>query len=127
MIYKVAEKFVSINGEGTHSGQLAVFIRFCGCNLKCSFCDTTWVNEEDVPYEEMSLEEICEYIKETGIHNVTLTGGEPLKQPGIRLLIDCILAMGMYVEIETNGSVDLSRFKSKASFTMDYKLPGSGM
>ena len=62
MIYKVAEKFVSINGEGTHSGQLAVFIRFCGCNLKCSFCDTTWVNEEDVPYEEMSLEEICEYI-----------------------------------------------------------------
>ena len=26
--YEVVEKFVSINGEGTKAGQLAVFIRF---------------------------------------------------------------------------------------------------
>ena len=31
----VVEKFVSINGEGTKAGQLAVFIRFKGCNLAC--------------------------------------------------------------------------------------------
>ena len=48
-IFHVAETFTSINGEGTHAGQLAVFVRFCGCNLNCSFCDTTWANELDVP------------------------------------------------------------------------------
>ena len=32
--YKVAEKFVSINGEGKRAGQLSVFVRFAGCNLK---------------------------------------------------------------------------------------------
>lgn len=38
--YKVVEKFVSINGEGMKAGTLAVFIRFFGCNLRCSYCDT---------------------------------------------------------------------------------------
>ena len=38
--YEVVEKFVSINGEGTKAGQLAVFIRFKGCNLNCKYCDT---------------------------------------------------------------------------------------
>ena len=39
---KVVEKFTSINGEGTRAGELAVFIRFKGCNLRCSYCDTMW-------------------------------------------------------------------------------------
>ncbi len=39
--YAVAEKFVSINGEGKHAGELAVFLRFRGCNLACGFCDTS--------------------------------------------------------------------------------------
>ena len=54
MVYKVVEKFVSINGEGNRSGQLATFIRFAGCNLDCSYCDTRWANEEHVAYESMS-------------------------------------------------------------------------
>ena len=33
----VVEKFVSINGEGTRAGELAVFLRFRGCNLNCGF------------------------------------------------------------------------------------------
>ena len=40
-VLEVVEKFVSINGEGTKAGQLAVFIRFKGCNLNCKYCDTT--------------------------------------------------------------------------------------
>ena len=40
---KVVEKFTSINGEGTRAGELAVFIRFKGCNLRCSYCDTMWL------------------------------------------------------------------------------------
>ncbi len=42
MDFKVVEKFVSINGEGRRAGQLAIFIRFAGCNLNCSYCDTLW-------------------------------------------------------------------------------------
>lgn len=130
MKYKVAEKFVSINGEGTHSGQLAVFIRFCGCNLNCSFCDTAWVNEDAAEYSLMDTEQILSYVMDTGIENVTITGGEPLIQPGIRGLIEELTRQGMYVEIETNGSIPLKEYIDifpAPSFTLDYKLPGSGM
>ena len=47
----VVEKFISINGEGAHAGELAAFIRFRGCNLSCSYCDTCWANTENAPAE----------------------------------------------------------------------------
>ena len=64
--YKVVETFVSINGEATHAGELACFIRFAGCNLACGYCDTKWANEPQVPYKSMSAEEIYAYIKSCG-------------------------------------------------------------
>ena len=88
---KVVEKFVSINGEGQRAGELAVFIRFKGCNLRCSYCDTMWANESDCTYEEMSPKEIHTYIKSTGVKNVTLTGGEPLLQKDMEELLKELL------------------------------------
>ena len=128
---QVVEKFISINGEGTRAGELAVFIRFKGCNLRCGYCDTMWANEADCPYEEMTPEEICDYVWGTGIRNVTLTGGEPLLQKDAGKLIERLLREGQNrVEIETNGSVDLGLFardpECRPVFTMDYKLPSSG-
>lgn len=128
---KVVEKFISVNGEGTRAGELAVFIRFKGCNLRCSYCDTMWANETDCPYEEMTPEQICNYVRGSGITNVTLTGGEPLLQKDAGKLIECLLRDGQNrVEIETNGSVDLRPFAENEAcrpvFTMDYKLPSSG-
>ena len=38
----VNEIFGSIDGEGITAGGLATFIRLCGCNMKCSYCDTTY-------------------------------------------------------------------------------------
>ena len=102
---EVVERFVSINGEGAHAGELAVFIRFKGCNLCCSYCDTAWA-----------------------VRNVTLTGGEPLLQKDIEPLVAAL--KDCRVEIETNGSVPFSRLaeiEHRPVFTMDYKLPGSGM
>lgn len=129
--FKVCEKFVSINGEGIKAGQLSVFIRFKGCNLDCSYCDTKWANEKDAEFESMTIEDIVNYIKETSVRNVTLTGGEPLLQPGIAGLIKNLKEIGLNVEIETNGAVDLKPFCSDETrpdcFTMDYKLPSSGM
>ena len=72
MDFKVVEKFVSINGEGRRAGQLAIFIRFAGCNLNCSYCDTLWANEKDVSYELMTSEDIYEYIKSQEIKNIRI-------------------------------------------------------
>lgn len=132
MKYKVVEKFVSINGEGILSGQLAVFIRFAGCNLNCSYCDTTWANEKNVSYELMTKEEIYDYINSTGVNNVTLTGGEPLLQDGVLELLEYLIEdKELSIEIETNGSISLKDFdsieKKQLMFTMDYKLPSSNM
>lgn len=131
MNYKVAEIFSSINGEGRLAGELAVFVRFCGCNLSCSYCDTAWANERNAPFTAMTRQEIYEAIKDTGIRNVTLTGGEPLLQPGIDALLALLAAdETLHVEIETNGSMPIAPYadmKNRPSMTLDYKLPGSGM
>ncbi|ACQ52508.1 putative 7-carboxy-7-deazaguanine synthase QueE [Clostridium botulinum] len=131
MDFKVVERFVSINGEGRRSGQLAIFIRFAGCNLNCSYCDTLWANEKDVSYELISSKDIYDYIKSQKIKNVTLTGGEPLMQKGIVELLKLLSKdKELYVEIETNGSVLLDEFldiENSPRFTMDYKLPSSNM
>ncbi|WP_432650679.1 putative 7-carboxy-7-deazaguanine synthase QueE [Huintestinicola sp.] len=130
MVFKVAEKFVSINGEGTKAGQPAVFIRLAGCNLRCSYCDTMWANSFDAPHEKMTEEEIAGYVRSTGIKNVTLTGGEPLLADNVQTLLDALSETGAEVEIETNGSTDISVCDSispRPTVTMDYKLPSSGM
>lgn len=129
--YKVVEKFISINGEGVLAGQLAVFVRFQGCNLNCTYCDTAWANKAHASYTLMTGEQIYRYIKSTGINNITLTGGEPLLQPDILQLLRLLSNdKTLRIEIETNGSVDLSPFRipdNPPVFTMDYKLAESGM
>lgn len=129
--YKIAEMFSSINGEGTHAGQLAFFVRFTGCNLNCSYCDTKWANVPDAPYTEMTADEILSAVRKSGIRNVTVTGGEPLIQPNIVPLLETLCGDGRYVEIETNGSADVSEVLkikgNRPALTMDYKLPSSGM
>lgn len=132
MNYKVVEKFVSINGEGNLAGYLAVFIRFAGCNLSCSYCDTSWANKEGVKFELMSEQDIYDYIKSTGVKNVTLTGGEPLIQEDIYLLIEKLsFNSSLNIEIETNGSVDIKKYiniqPKPPNITMDYKLSSSNM
>ena len=127
----VVEKFVSINGEGTKAGQLAVFIRFKGCNLACEYCDTQWANQTDAPAQQMTAGEIVDYVISTGVKNVTLTGGEPLLRDGIEDVIAQLADHMLNVEIETNGSISLKKIcdlqKENVTFTMDYKLSCSGM
>ncbi len=126
----VVEQFVSINGEGAHAGELAAFIRFRGCNLSCSYCDTKWANRNEAIFSERTADDLAEWVGRKGVKNVTLTGGEPLLQDDISELIEKLLAQGKRVEIETNGSIPLNRFvqtEQRPVFTMDYKLPSSGM
>lgn len=124
MKYKVVEIFDSIEGEGKRAGELCTFVRFYGCNLNCSYCDTPY-GKEGGKYEEMELDEIIEKLT---YKNITLTGGEPLIQLGIKLLVATLVGLGYYVNIETNGSKRLLDIQSDLLFyTMDFKCPSSGM
>ncbi len=130
MFYPVAEKFVSINGEGRRAGELAVFIRFRKCNLSCSYCDTQWANSDNCTAEMLTADDILNYVNEEGVTNVTLTGGEPLLQEHIEILIEKLMKSNHNVEIETNGSISiekLSQSEYRPDFTLDYKLPSSNM
>lgn len=130
--FRLAEHFISINGEGRAAGELALFLRFTGCNLRCAWCDTMWANEKDAPYTEATTKElvgIAEDAIKAGVRNITLTGGEPLLQKDIAELIAALDIPGVRVEAETNGAVALKPFagRHRPVFTVDYKLPSSGM
>ena len=95
---KINEIFYSLQGEGYHTGMPAVFVRFSGCNLRCSFCDTrheegTWMSDEDI------VMEVIKYPARV----VILTGGEPGLWIDERL-VDALHHEGKYVCIETNGT-----------------------
>lgn len=132
-MFNIVEKFLSIDGEGPSSGELATFIRFQGCNLRCSWCDTTYSWDEASTCEVLSAQEIYNYIKENKVNNVTLTGGEPLIQKNIDELLELLNKDDeLIVHIETNGAVDIEPFKNKLikkniSFIVDFKLPSSNM
>ncbi|MBO7367634.1 MAG: putative 7-carboxy-7-deazaguanine synthase QueE [Paludibacteraceae bacterium] len=124
---KVVEKFISIDGEGPTAGALSMFVRFAGCNLRCAWCDTSYAWDTTADVTEMSASDIADYIKSTGIGHVTITGGEPLLQPG---LIGLLSRLADYqVHIETNGAIPVEQFRigDNIHFVIDYKLPDSGM
>lgn len=132
-MFNIIEKFLSIDGEGPSSGELATFIRFQGCNLRCSWCDTTYSWDKENACEKLNSVDIYNYIKNNKATNVTLTGGEPLIQENIDELLELLNSDNtLKVHIETNGTVDIERFKKKhtnnnISYIVDFKLPSSNM
>ena len=119
-----------MQGEGLNTGRAAVFIRFAGCNLRCSFCDTEFES-----YREMSREEIlaeisryevrgtrceisrCEGTGGRGYEDskalspqtsslkplIVLTGGEPTLQVD-EAFVDFLHQHGYEVSMESNGT-----------------------
>ena len=125
--------FDSLQGEGRFQGYPSAFVRLYGCNLRCRYCDTQ--NSLDGGnYFEKSPSEIAGDINSNGIYDLCITGGEPLCQRDelselLRLL------KGKRIDIETNGSVDVSpvfedfrahNTSSEIYFSIDWKCPGSG-
>lgn len=125
---KVVEIFYSIDGEGIKAGFPVVFVRLEGCNLRCSYCDTKY-SYTQAQYEELTVDEIFNRVFRYGCKRVTLTGGEPLIHEDVDLLINKLTSEGFVVNIETNGSVDITPYLDNKDvlITADYKCPSSGM
>lgn len=129
----VIEQFISLDGEGPTSGELAYFVRFQQCNLRCSWCDTAYSWDNSVAVQYKSAQQLYAEIQASGIRNVTLTGGEPLIQKDILALLRLLAAdASLLVHIETNGSVDIAPFQQACPadniiYILDYKLSSSGM
>ena len=127
---KVNEIFLSIDGEGIRTGMPTTFIRLFGCNLRCSYCDTMYsceVQDGEVPYKEMSVEEIINECGRLGCPNITVTGGEPLIHESINILLYELLGHHYNVNVETNGTVfPIIRHKN-LFYTMDFKTLSSNM
>ena len=95
---RINDIFYSLQGEGHNTGRAAVFVRFAGCNLRCSFCDT-----EFDTYREMSDEEILAAISGYPARFVVLTGGEPTLQVD-EAFIELLHQHGYEVAMESNGT-----------------------
>lgn len=101
---KVREIFISIQGEGPYIGVKQLFIRFCGCNLECEYCDTKDIPNED--YLEFTPDELKEYIKDfnlKSIHSISLTGGEPLLWE--EFLKEFLPMLNNKIYLETNATL----------------------
>lgn len=105
-ILEVHSIFYTIQGEGPFCGTPAVFVRLAGCNLQCPGCDTDYTSSRLHLTVEQILDAISINLK---TKLVVITGGEPFRQNLSRLLRTLVNA-GHYVQIETNGTVNPSKF-----------------
>jgi len=119
----IHEIYASIQGESTFAGLPCTFVRTTGCNLRCSWCDTT---QAFYGGTRMPRKEVLEKALATGTKLVELTGGEPLLQPGVIPLLAELCDAGKTVLIETSGERDISRVDPRVHRIMDLKAPGSG-
>jgi 7-carboxy-7-deazaguanine synthase (Cx14CxxC type) len=124
MGYAVKEIVLTLQGEGAHTGRVAVFCRFAGCNLwsglekdrasaVCRFCDTDFVGTDGVGGGSFaSARELAAAIGRAWPGNVrsprerplvVFTGGEPLLQLD-EALIDAVQGLGFETAVETNGT-----------------------
>lgn len=130
----VNEIYASLQGESTFAGLPCVFVRLTACNLRCSYCDTSYAFGEGRP---MGLHEILDKIESlahpaspAGLSHklplVELTGGEPLLQTNSLSLMRELCDRNYTVLLETSGALDIGPVDPRVHRIMDIKCPGSG-
>ncbi len=122
MNVEVSEIFFSIQGESSHAGYPSVFIRLTGCNLRCSYCDTSYAYTAG---EEWTVNGVLRQARQYRVDRVTVTGGEPLLQEAAVPLVNALEEEGFITLVETNGTVPLP-YQRKFVTVMDIKTPSSG-
>lgn len=101
---KISEIFMTIQGEGLLQGTPSIFIRLYGCNLSCKWCDTIY-EKEYKEYQSLTIDEILKRISIYNTKYIVITGGEPLSNENIELLIDKLKERSYHITVETNATI----------------------
>ncbi|MGA8163942.1 MAG: radical SAM protein [Waddliaceae bacterium] len=120
----VIEMFQSIQGETSLTGLPTTFLRLAACNLRCTWCDTTYSFGRG---NLQSLKAIFHQIEDYGHRHVCITGGEPLLQRHTLSLMTHLCHHGYVVSLETGGSLSTKEVDPRVIVILDIKCPGSGM
>jgi 7-carboxy-7-deazaguanine synthase len=120
---KVHEIYASVQGESTFQGRPCVFVRTTGCHLRCSWCDTPQAFYQGTI---MTVDTVILRVRQHGIPLVEITGGEPLLQPAVRVLMRRFLDEEFTVLLETSGGVSTSGVDPRVHVILDVKTPSSG-
>jgi len=120
---RINEIFHSIQGESTFAGRPCVFVRLTGCHLRCRYCDTEYAFRAGAM---KPISEIIEDVESFSCNLVEITGGEPLLQPGVHLLMKQFADRGKTVLLETSGCSDISTCDPRVIRIVDFKTPSSG-
>ena len=107
----IKEIFESVQGEALYIGEKQIFIRFCGCNLSCDYCDTDFKKDEKVKLfgvdeqlsNSVSAEKLAGIVKKFDAKTISLTGGEPLLQ--VDFLKEFLPMTDKKIYLETNGTL----------------------
>ena len=130
----VREIFTSIQGEGLKVGQRMDFVRFLGCNLSCSYCDTKEAQKMEGPFlyegqmfkNPVEADFLVDKLKE---RNITVTGGEPLLQIFfLRELCERLNTADKSLYLDTNGSLPDNLDQVVDYFDticLDFKIPSA--
>lgn len=100
----IREIFLSIQGEGPYVGEEQLFIRFCGCNLNCAYCDTDFEASKSELY---SPNELLDVVNSYGSNlTLSLTGGEPLVSVKfLKEFLPLAKTAGHRIYLETNATL----------------------
>jgi 7-carboxy-7-deazaguanine synthase len=120
---RVSEVYASVQGESTHVGKPCVFVRLTGCNLRCTWCDSTFT------FTGGTYRDVDEVVAEAhafGIPTIEVTGGEPLVQKTAIPLMQKLVDLGHEVLLETSGSRSIADVPEAVHVILDFKPPDSG-
>jgi 7-carboxy-7-deazaguanine synthase len=119
----VNEIFHSIQGESTYTGEPCVFVRLTACDLRCSWCDTSYAFYEG---RKRDLDDVMTEVESFECPLVEITGGEPLLQEDVYPLMERLLSVGHTVLLETGGHLDVGKVPAGVVKIVDIKCPASG-
>ncbi|MGI0055199.1 MAG: 7-carboxy-7-deazaguanine synthase QueE [Thermoplasmata archaeon] len=123
---RIIETFHSVQGEGPFTGVRTTFIRTARCNLRCTWCDTTYSFGAG---RERSIPSLLAEVRRNRTRDVCLTGGEPLMQSESPRLVRALARTGCTVVIETGGSLEVRPYLGvpRVVLSVDVKCPSSKM
>ena len=119
---RITEIFLSLQGEANTVGYPTVFVRLTGCPLRCQYCDSAYAFSGG---QIETLSDILEQVANYNVSRVTVTGGEPLAQPGVFALITALVDRQFAVSLETSGALPVDQVDPRVVKVLDIKTPDS--